>query len=122
VSELFTGVVAGVLKTSTSISGPPVVLYLQGRGSPPEQFRAALVMFFLLGYLVSVGTFFGAGLVTRHAVGLAATALPAVYIGIWSVDRLLRFVDPLPFRRLVLVLLVATALSGIGSALYQVLS
>ncbi len=118
-TEVAVGLTSGVLRTSTSMSGPPLVIYLHGHHYPREQFRAALTMYFLIGSLVSVGAFFGADVVTGDALLLAAAALPAVYAGSWTGDRLLRRVDPSLFRRLVLVLLIATALTAIGSSIHQ---
>lgn len=118
-SEIAVGAAAGVLRTSTGMPGPPVVLYLQGRGYSPEAFRAALTMFFLLGSLASIGAFLGADVVTGNALMLTAVALPAVFAGNWTGDRLLRLVDVTLFRRLVLLLLVATALSAVGSSLQR---
>ena len=121
-SEVAVGVTSGILRTSTSMSGPPVVLYLQGRGHPPQEFRGALTMYFLIGSLVSIGAFFGAEVVTGRALALTAAALPSVYVGSWAGDRLLRRVDAALFRRIVLLLLVATALSGVGSSIQRLLS
>ncbi len=122
ISELVVGVVSGVLRTSTSMSGPPVVIYLQGRGQSPDAFRAAMTTFFLVGGLLSVGAFAGAHVVTRRAIALSAAALPCVYLANLAGDRLARRFDPVAFRRLVLALLVATALSGAGSSLQRLLA
>ncbi len=118
-TELVVGLASGILRTSTSLSGPPVVLYLQSRGYPPEQFRAALVMFFLVGSVASIGAFFGAGAISGTALVAAAVALPAVFAGIWTGDRLLGRVDATLFRRLVLALLFATALTGVASSIQR---
>ncbi len=121
-SELAVGVVSGVLRTSTSMSGPPVVIYLQGRGQPPDAFRAAMTMFFLVGGIISIGAFATARVVTWHALVLAGAALPAVYLANAAGDRLAQRFDAETFRRLVLALLVATALSGAGSAIERLLT
>ncbi|HWQ28645.1 MAG TPA: sulfite exporter TauE/SafE family protein [Dehalococcoidia bacterium] len=121
-SELAVGVVSGVLRTSTSMSGPPVVLYLQGRGQAPHAFRAAMTTFFLAGGVVSIGAFAGAHVVTRRALALSGAALPAVYLANLAGDRLARRFDATTFRRLVLALLVVTALSGAGSSLQRLLA
>lgn len=121
-SELAVGVVSGVLRTSTSMSGPPVVLYLQGRGQAPDAFRAAMAMFFLVGGVVSIGAFAGAHVVTRRALALSGAALPAVYLSNLAGDRLARRFDATTFRRLALALLVVTALSGAGSSLQRILA
>ncbi|HXF50200.1 MAG TPA: sulfite exporter TauE/SafE family protein [Dehalococcoidia bacterium] len=121
-SELAVGIVSGVLRTSTSMSGPPVVIYLQGRGQSPDAFRAAMTTFFLVGGLISVGAFAGAHVITRRAIALSAAALPGVYLANLAGDRLARRFDPVTFRRLVLALLIATALSGAGSSLQRLLA
>lgn len=118
-SDLAVGVASGILRTSTSLSGPPVVLYLQSRAYPPEQFRAALVMFFLIGSVTSIGAFFGVGAISGTALVAAAVALPAVLAGIWSGDRLLGRVNATLFRQLVLGLLFATALTGVASSIQR---
>jgi uncharacterized membrane protein YfcA len=41
------GFASGVLTTSISVSGPPVVLWLEARGAHPEEFRASLAATFL---------------------------------------------------------------------------
>ena len=114
--ELAVGLVSGVLRTSTSMAGPPVVLYLQGRGHPPAAFRGALTMYFLIGTLSSIGAFAGVRVVSPRTLMLAALSLPAVYLGNWLGNRLLRRVSPSRFRAIVLVLLGATALAAIATS------
>lgn len=121
-AELAVGVVSGALRTSTSMSGPPVVIYLQGRGQSPDAFRAAMTTFFLVSNLISLGAFAGAHVITRRALVLSAAALPGVYLANLVGDRTARRVDATTFRRVVLALLVATALSGAGSALQRLLT
>jgi uncharacterized membrane protein YfcA len=41
------GFVSGALTTSISVSGPPIVLWLEARGVRPEEFRATLAASFL---------------------------------------------------------------------------
>ncbi len=118
-AQLGVGATSGVLWTSTSMSGPPVVLYLQGRGLEPMEFRAALVTYFLVGNTISIGAFFATGVVTARALVLAACALPAIFIGNWSGSRLVTRVEPALFRRVVLLVLVATALSSIGASVQR---
>lgn len=120
-SELGVGVVSGVLNTSTSMNGPPVVLYLQGLGHPPQAFRAGLAVFFFSVSVVTMGAFAATGVVSALALGLAAAALPAVGAGSIAGHALLRRVDPALFRRLVFALLLAAALSAVASSLARML-
>jgi len=116
-SELGVGLVSGVLNTSTSMNGPPVVLYLQGIGHPPQSFRGGLSVFFVATGVISLAAFAATGIVSWLAVGLAVAAAPGVVAGSFAGHALLKRVEPALFRRLVFGLLVAAALSAVGSSL-----
>jgi uncharacterized membrane protein YfcA len=119
--DLGVGLVSGVLNTSTSMNGPPVVLYFQGVGYPTQTFRGGLSVFFVAAGAVTLGAFIVTGVVTWLAVGLAAAAVPAVFAGSFAGHALLRRVEPELFRRLVFAMLVAAALSAVGSSMARIL-
>jgi uncharacterized membrane protein YfcA len=111
------GFVSGVLNTSTSANGPPVVLYLQALGTPPAEFRGALAAFFTINSAASVTALVAAGVPTRRTVLLALVALPAVAAGHALGRAAYRRVDARRFRRFVLGLLVVTGAVAAASAL-----
>ena len=119
--ELGVGVVSGVLNTSTSMNGPPVVLYMQGLGYPTQTFRGGLGVFFTAVGILTFFAFLATGVVTWLAVGLAAAAVPAVFAGSLAGHALLSRVEAAPFRRLVFAMLIAAALSAVGSSLARIL-
>jgi hypothetical protein len=104
------GFVSGVLNTSTSMSGPPVVLYLQGRGLAPDPFRATLAAFFLCGSLIAVGLFAAGGAIDVESSSLAAAGLPGLLAGWWLGTVAYARIGPGHFRHVVLIILL---LSGI---------
>lgn len=112
-SGLGVGVISGVLKTSTSINGPPVVLYLQGLRHSPDGFRGALSVFFFVTGIVTLLVFAASGVLTARALWFSAASLPVVFIGAWLGHALLRRVDVVRFRRIVFVLLLAAAISAV---------
>lgn len=114
--ELAAGLVSGALRTSTSLDGPPVVLYLQGSGRTPAEFRATLTPYFVAGGTLAVATFAVSDVVTQNALLLALAGVPSVYAGHVLGHALLGRVDAAAFRRIVLALLVATALASMGVA------
>ncbi len=59
------GLSAGALTTSTTTSGPPLLLHLLGRGAPPARVRDTLTVCFL-------------GMSVLGAIALAATGTPAL--------------------------------------------
>lgn len=107
------GIVSGVLLTSTSTNGPPLVFALQARRSPPNVFRATLNMIFLISGLYGILLFALFGEISKHDLLLATAVLPAMVAGV-LIGRVVRQrVDPLRFKMAVLVLLCVGGLSSI---------
>ena len=111
------GFLSGVLNTSLSTNGPPLVFALQARHLEPDTFRATINMVFALSNVVTIALFFADGAVTLDDATAAAIALPA-----WALGQLAGF--PLrsklqgeAFRRLVLALLFIAGSSSIIFAL-----
>ncbi len=115
--DVAVGVVVGVLTTSVSTNGPPMVLLLQARQVPPEVFRATLTRVFLIANVFGLAVSAATGQVTGRVAVTVAAALPGLlagqFAGLWLAPR----VPPQRFRQLVLVLLVATAVAAGLSAL-----
>lgn len=112
------GVLAGVLRTSTSMSGPPIVLYLQGAGMTSAIFRATLAAFFFTSGALAVALFAVEGTLD---VGLGISGLvtiPAVLLGLEAGGRLYHRVSEDRFRTLVFAVLIAAALAAIVGAFF----
>jgi uncharacterized membrane protein YfcA len=108
--DVLTGVVSGALNTSVGISGPPVVMNLQGRRLGKGPFRASAASVFALSGVVALVLFALAGQIHADVVVAAAVAVLAWPLGWYVGDLLHHRFDEDRFRNLVLVLLVATAL------------
>lgn len=116
VGTILSGFVAGVLRTSTSMSGPPVVLYLQGAGMDSATFRATISAFFFGSGLLAVMVFAFEGSLDAD-LGLAGIiAVPAVLAGLELGGRLYPRVSEELFRRLVFVVLIGSALVALVGA------
>ena len=120
--EVAVGALSGILQTSTSISGPPVVAYLVGRGHGRDEFRGVMAIYLLLGSLTALAIFFVAGVVTEDALLLALVGLPAILVGSVIGNWLASRIDAALFRRVVIALLLATALSGVGFSIQRLAS
>lgn len=116
-AELVAGFVSGVLNTSVSTNGPPLVLALQARGLEPELFRGTISAVFALSAVVANALFAATGRYDLTLLGYAAIGPPALLVGGTIGRRLGRDLAPERFRPLVLVLLVAAAVSAGVSAL-----
>lgn len=114
--DLAAGVTSGILNTSTSMSGPPVVLYLQGRRMPPLHFRATTSMFFCVTSFVAVALLIATGNAKPYVFGAFALALPAVLLGQRAGNLMFKRVDVVFFRRMVYtILLVSGAVAIVGT-------
>ncbi len=113
------GVLAGVLSTSTSTNGPPLVFLLHSRHYSPEIFRAVLNRVFTILNFLTLIVFAVDGKLSSDAVFLALMALPVMGIGVGLGFRLRKSFDSQQFRKLVLVLLFATGLSAIVNAFFS---
>ena len=111
------GFVSGVLNTSLSTNGPPLVFDLQARHLPPDEFRATITMVFALSNVVGLTLFLLDGKVTADGLRAALIAVPA-----WALGQLLgwpvrKHVHGERFRWMVLILLFAAGVSTIVFAL-----
>ena len=111
--EIAAGAASGMLATSTGMNGPPVVLYLAARRLHPEAFRGALSSYFFTANIFSLALFTATGVLSSTPVLLAMAALPALVPATLLGNAMLGRLQPDVFRRVVLVMLVVTALAGI---------
>lgn len=108
------GFVSGMFKTSAGISGPPIVILLQGRGLAKAAFRATTAGVVVAVNLVSLVLFAAVGQFDRVVVAAALVSLPALPVGYWLGDRVHARLPEEWFRTLVLVLVTVSA----GLAIY----
>jgi len=111
------GFLSGVLNTSISTNGPPLVFALQARQLAPQPFRSTITTVFALSNLLGVTLFVAAGKVHRDGLVAAAIALPSLFVGQLVGFPLRRHVHGDRFRWLVLALMVVAAASAIVAAL-----
>jgi uncharacterized protein len=111
------GFVSGALTTSISVSGPPLVLWLEARGVRPEEFRASLAASFLVlnlagGLLLLAAE--GSGAFDAGAVALLLALVAAGYaVGALAFRRL----DRERFFKLVVILVALTGAASVVAGL-----
>ncbi|MBI5090218.1 MAG: sulfite exporter TauE/SafE family protein [Actinobacteria bacterium] len=114
--EVGAGFVSGVLNTSLSTNGPPLVFVLQARHLQPDAFRGTINVVFACCNVLGITLFLGAGKVTGDSALAALFALPALVAGQLCGFPLRRHVAGDRFRTLVLGLLVVAAATSIVNA------
>ena len=113
--RLIAGALSGSIGSSTSLSAPPIVLYLVGRGLDMASFRATTLVFFLPSNIVIILALAFVGRITGDVLLLSAAALPALALGVAAGAWLRRHVQPERFRVLVLAILFITSLAVLAS-------
>ncbi len=109
------GFLSGLLVGSTSMSGPPVVLFFANQAVERQIFRANLLAYFMVLNLASLPVFGATGLLSGATLTYALSFLPALGLGAWFGHTLSYRVDDRLFRRLVLcIVLVAGLLSVVA--------
>ncbi|GAB4323071.1 MAG: sulfite exporter TauE/SafE family protein [Dehalococcoidia bacterium] len=116
-ADAVVGLMSGALRTSTSMSGPPVVLYLQGQGLSPDRFRATLTAFFLATGLIAITSFTIGARFNEDIVLAVLAGLPALAVG-WLVgNAIFARLNDRVFRRVVMSVLVASSLVAIAGGI-----
>ena len=113
--RLIAGALSGSIGSSTSLSAPPIALYLVGRGLDMASFRATTLVFFLPSNIVIILALAFVGRITGDVLLLSAAALPALALGVAAGAWLRRHVQPERFRVLVLAILLVTSLAVLAS-------
>ena len=107
------GFVSGVLNTSLSTNGPPLVFDLQARQLNPAQFRATIAAVFACSNVVALALFIGGGKITNDGLQAALIALPAWALGQGLGWPIRKHVDGERFRVMVLILLFIAGTTAI---------
>jgi hypothetical protein len=111
------GFASGVLSTSISVSGPPIVLWLEARGVRPREFRATLAASFLALNLTGGAVLLAAkgtgGFDLVDAGWLLALVAAGYAVGAVAFRRL----DRERFFALVLALVAATGVASVVAGL-----
>lgn len=115
-AELSLGFVSGVLNTSLSTNGPPLVFLLHARRYEPNAFRGTISRVFLYSNAVSVTMFVGAGKVHGPAAMAALVAVPFVFLMQWLGAKVQPHLHGDRFRILVLSLLFLSGASAVAAA------
>jgi uncharacterized membrane protein YfcA len=93
------GAGVGVLYSVTTISGPPLAMFLNNQGFARREFRASLGLVRLAESSLTAIAYLAAGLITRDSVGLIPQILPSVLVGVPVGALLIHRVAPETFRR-----------------------
>jgi hypothetical protein len=104
------GFVGGFLSGAYNVAGPAAVIYGNCRGWEPAEFKSNLQAFFLLNDAMVIVNHALVGNLTPIVGRGYVLALPAIALGIFIGLKIDRRINPLTFRKIVLVVLIIMGL------------
>jgi len=111
------GLVGGLLSSSTSLSGPPAVLYMHNQNWPKELIHSSLATYFLFTCFWSLVALYVAGRLDTQILVSAVSLTPALLVGIFLGVVVFRRINNRFFRWLSIAVVVGSGILGILSGL-----
>jgi uncharacterized protein len=103
------GAISGVMLGATSISGPPVILYLLAGPDRIDTTRANLTVFVATSSLAGVAMLGLSGVLDANALWTGLLLAPGYYLGLLAGTRLFSKFNDARFRQFTLLLLIAVS-------------
>jgi len=99
------GLLSGILGGSTSLNGPPVILYFTSQHPDKDVFRANMAAYFTAVNIAGLAMFLSAGLLTRTVLTMAAVFVIPLIAGTLCGILLARQISERHFRPGILIVL-----------------
>lgn len=110
------GFFSGILNGSTTMSGPPVILFFSNQELDKQTFRANLVTYFFILGLMTIPPYFIGKIINFSVLKYSVIFVPFVISGTLTGMKLSKKVDDKIFRNIALIILiiigVITTVSG----------
>lgn len=109
---LLFGFFSGFLGSSTSVSGPPIVLYMLNTFEDKAKIRTTMITFFTFGTIITLlGLFIAGTFKPSAALGLPIYSIPFVMLAAKIGERIFYHMNQKVFRRLVILLILISSLA-----------
>jgi uncharacterized membrane protein YfcA len=117
IASVFVGFLSGLLKGSTSMSGPPVVLFLTNQDCKKQAFQANVVAYFAVLSLSAIPFFIMGNLMTKQVLRYSTIFIPVTALGTIVGMRLNKNIGEKLFRNITLIISIIAGLLSIISGL-----
>jgi uncharacterized membrane protein YfcA len=97
---LFFGTGIGFFYSVTTVSGPPLAVLLSNQGLVKKEFRAAMGIIRLSLSSLTAVSYYYLGFYQSGSIGILATIIPSIIVGIPIGSYIIRKIDPETFRRI----------------------
>ena len=99
------GLCSGLLGGSTSVSGPPVILFLQNCGLKKNDFRGTTSGFFLITDVVQCVFLAMVGMFTPQVVRISVAVIPAIIAGFILGELVQSYINENLFKKIIIIFL-----------------
>lgn len=106
------GILAGFLGSTTSINGPPIIMYYLNVGldKNKEVFRGNLTRYFLVMNVITLSMAFCLGTLEFGSIWrMTMSAIPGLWLGLYLGEKLFRRINAQAFKRLTLIMVITSA-------------
>lgn len=110
-ADLGAGVINGLIGGLTGLGGIAVTVWCQLRGGKKDELRAIFQPVLFATFVMTAIAFALAGTFTLETLTLYGLALPVLIAGIWSGFGLYGKLDDAEFRKVILILLLASSVA-----------
>ena len=111
------GFLSGILSSSTSLGGPPVVLFMHNQNWRKEVIYSSLAAYFFFVCCCAIGALLVSGLIDGKVVVSAVSLVPALFVGLGLGLVAFSRINAGLFRRLSIAIVVAAGVLGVLSGL-----
>jgi len=111
------GFLSGILASSTSLAGPPVVLFMHGQNWTKETIHSGLAVHFMFITVCSLLALSLAGKMEIATIITAASFIPAMGVGVFVGMSIFRKMNPRFFRAFSIAIVICTGILGVVSGL-----
>jgi len=113
VGAIAAGALSGAMMATTSVGGPPVLMYLFAGGDKPATIRADIVTYFFLTHFLLIAIVLATGVAGWTALLRAAVLFPLMLVGAWVGTKLFDPKRERLYRNFTLAILLCTGLFGL---------
>jgi uncharacterized protein len=118
-AEVGVGVANGMIGGMTGLGGIAITIWCQLRGGPKDAQRAVFQPVMFTTFAMTAVSLAFAGAYTLETMKLYALALPTLIAGIWCGIKLYGKLDDAGFRRVILILLLASGIALVVPTLWR---
>ena len=111
------GISSGILQSSTSMSGPPVILSYTNQNFNKKSFRANIVGYFWVLNLATIPVFYVSNIINLEVTRYAINFIPITIIGVIIGIKLSSKIKEKIFQKIVLIIVSISGLLSLTSGL-----